>query len=162
TRSPMAKTELLTARLKRLSPLEAQYVVKILTGDLRIGLREGLVEEAIARAFDAPLDDLKEAHMLLGDIGQTALLPPHRQLDRAELTLFRPIKAMLASPEPTAEVIWGRFAKESPNESVTRGEPERRRGAPPNPSRPGGPDEQVIYVEDKFDGIRAQLHRGAE
>ena len=136
-------------------------MVKILTGDLRIGLREGLVEEAIARAFDAPLDDLKEAHMLLGDIGQTALLAARRELDRAELTLFRPIKVMLASPEPTAEAIWGRFAKESPNESVIRGEAEGCRGDPQNPSRPGGPDEQVIYVEDKFDGIRAQLHRGA-
>ncbi|MGI8957061.1 MAG: ATP-dependent DNA ligase [Chthoniobacterales bacterium] len=136
-RGPVAKTELLQARLQKLSPLEAQYVVKILTGDLRIGLREGLVEEAIARAFEAPLDELKEAHMLLGDIGQAALFAARHELDRAELTLFRPIKCMLASPEPTAEAIWARFADESPNESVA-------------------------YVEDKFDGIRAQLHRGAD
>ena len=136
TRGPVGKTELLQARLQKLSPLEGQYVVKILTGDLRIGLREGLVEEAIARAFDAPLDDVKEAHMLLGDIGQTALLASRGAIEHAELTLFRPIKCMLASPEPTAEAIWARFAAESPNESV-------------------------VYVEDKFDGIRAQLHRGA-
>lgn len=136
-RGPVAKTELLQARLQKLSPLEAQYVVKILTGDLRIGLREGLVEEAIARAFEASLDELKEAHMLLGDIGQTALLAAKGELDQAELTLFRPIKCMLASPEPTAEAIWARFAGEAPNESI-------------------------VFVEDKFDGIRAQLHRGAE
>ncbi len=136
-RGPVAKTELLQAQLQKLSPREAQYVVKILTGDLRIGLREGLVEEAIARAFEAPLDELKEAHMLLGDIGQTALLASRRELDRAELTLFRPIKCMLASPESTAEAIWARFAEESPNESV-------------------------VFVEDKFDGIRAQLHRGSK
>ena len=135
-RGPVAKTELLQARLGKLSPLEAQYLVKILTGDLRIGLREGLVEEAIARAFDASLDDLKEAHMLLGDIGQTALLAARHELTRAELTIFRPIKCMLASPEPTAEAIWSRFLSDGPNESV-------------------------VYVEDKFDGIRAQLHRGA-
>jgi DNA ligase 1 len=135
-RGPVAKTELLQASLQKLSPLEAQYVVKILTGDLRIGLREGLVEEAIARAFDAPLEELKEAHMLLGDIGQTAVLAVRGELGRAELTLFRPIKCMLASPEPTGEAIWARFVTESPNESV-------------------------VYVEDKFDGIRAQLHRGA-
>ncbi len=136
-RGPVAKTELLQARLEKLSPREAQYLVKILTGDLRIGLREGLVEEAIARAFEVPLDELKEAHMLLGDIGQTALLASRRELDRAELTLFRPIKCMLASPEPTAEAIWARFAEELPNESI-------------------------VLVEDKFDGIRTQLHRGAE
>ena len=137
TRGPAGKTELLRARLEKLSPLEAQYLVKILTGDLRIGLREGLLEEAIGRAFEVPLEELKEAHMLLGDIGQTALLASRRELERAELTLFRPIKVMLASPEPTAEAIWGRFASEQPNESV-------------------------VFVEDKFDGIRAQLHRGAE
>jgi len=115
-----------------LSAREGQYVVKILTGDLRIGLREGLVEEAIAAAFSAPLDDVKEANMLLGDIGAAAVLAAKGELQRAELSLFRPIKSMLASPEPTAEAIWERFA-----------------GA------------EVVYVEDKFDGIRAQLHRGA-
>lgn len=137
TRGPAGKAELLRIRLEKLSPLEAQYLVKILTGDLRIGLREGLVEEAIARAFDVSLEELKEAHMLLGDIGQTALLASGHELNRAELTLFRPIKVMLASPEPTAEAIWERFADQQPNESV-------------------------VFVEDKFDGIRAQLHRDAD
>jgi DNA ligase-1 len=131
TRGPLGKTELLQKRLARLSAREGQYVVKILTGDLRIGLREGLVEEAIAAAFSAPLDDVKEANMLLGDIGAAAVLASKGELQRAELSLFRPIKSMLASPEPTAEAIWERFA-----------------GA------------EVVYVEDKFDGIRAQLHRG--
>ncbi len=136
-RGPIAKTDLLQARLAQLTPREGQYVVKILTGDLRIGLREGLVEEAIASAFAAPLDEVKEANMLLGDIGESALLAKNDSLGAVELSLFRPIKCMLASPEPTAEAIWARFAEESPNE-------------------------QTIFVEDKFDGIRAQLHRGAE
>ncbi|MFL6568795.1 MAG: ATP-dependent DNA ligase, partial [Chthoniobacterales bacterium] len=136
-RGPIAKTELLRERLAKLSAREGQYVVKILTGDLRIGLREGLVEEAIASAFRAPLDDVKEANMLLGDIGQTALLARSGELQKAELALFRPIKCMLASPEPTAEAIWARFAENAK-------------------------DAQTIYVEDKFDGIRAHLHRGAD
>jgi ATP-dependent DNA ligase I len=135
TRGPLAKTDLLQKRLARLSAREGQYVVKILTGDLRIGLREGLVEEAIAAAFSAPLDEVKEANMLLGDIGSAAVLASKGELQNAELSLFRPIKSMLASPEPTAEAIWARF---------------------------GGADEnKTVYVEDKFDGIRAQLHRGA-
>jgi DNA ligase-1 len=133
TRGPAGKTDLLSARLARLSALEAQYVVKILTGDLRIGLREGLVEEGIARAFEVDLEELKEAHMLLGDIGETAVLASRGELARAELSLFRPIKVMLASPEPTAEAIWERFGNRS--------------------------NESTVYVEDKFDGIRAQMHR---
>ena len=119
-------------------------------------MREGLVEEAIARAFDAPLDDLKEAHMLLGDIGQTALLAARHELDRAELTLFRPIKVMLASPEPTAEAIWARFAHISPNDRGIQSEVKGSRCATKNPV-----NTPAVYVEDKFDGIRAQLHRGA-
>jgi DNA ligase 1 len=141
TRGPVAKTELLRARLATLTALEGQYVVKILTGDLRIGLREGLVEEAIARAFEAPLDAVKEANMLLGDIGATATLASKKELQRAELSIFRPIKCMLATPEPTADAVWERFveAKDSANSAGAK-----------------------VYVEDKFDGIRAQLHRSRQ
>src|SRR3984893_555448 len=109
TRGPIAKTELLQRRLSILSAREGEYGVKILTGDLRIGLREGLVEEAIAKAFEGPLDDVKEANMLLGDVGKTAKLASRNELQSAELSIFRPIKSMLASPEPTAEAIWERF-----------------------------------------------------
>ncbi|HET9856893.1 MAG TPA: ATP-dependent DNA ligase [Chthoniobacterales bacterium] len=134
-RGPIAKTELLQMRFANSSAREGQYVVKILTGDLRIGLREGLVEEAIARAFEVPLEQVKEANMLLGDIGATASLASQRQLDRAELSIFRPIKCMLATPEPTAEAIWERFAPAA---------------------------DTAVFVEDKFDGIRAQLHRDSK
>jgi DNA ligase 1 len=149
-RGPLTKTEVLQARLAKLSAREGQYVVKVLTGDLRIGLREGLVEEAIASAFDAPLDDVKEANMLLGDIGETALLASKGELQSAELSLFRPIKCMLASPEPTAEAIWARFA------DVAAAVPSRSAAGDTPAATPA-----TVYVEDKFDGIRAQLHRGA-
>ncbi len=112
-RGPISKTQLLQRQFAKLSALEGEYVVKILTGDLRIGLREGLVEEAIARAFNVPLDQVKEANMLLGDVGQTALLGCKNELHRAELSVFRPIKCMLATPEPTAEAIWERFSEQS-------------------------------------------------
>jgi DNA ligase-1 len=142
-RGPVAKTELLRSRLASLSAREAQYVIKILSGDLRIGLREGLVEEAIARAFEAPLDEVKEANMLLGDTGATATLASRKELDRAELSIFRPIKCMLATPEPTAEAVWERFVDKQP------------------PHAPNGAA-ATVYVEDKFDGIRAQLHRNGQ
>src|ERR1700730_1600901 len=137
-RGPIAKTELLQTRFADLSAREGQYVVKILTGDLRIGLREGLVEEAISRAFEVPLAEVKEANMLLGDIGATASLASQKQLDRAELSIFRPIKCMLATPEPTAEAVWERFATAADTAATT------------------------VFVEDKFDGIRAQLHRNSK
>src|SRR5437588_10022297 len=141
-RGTVAKKEALQNHVARLSARQGQYVVKILTGDLRIGLREGLVEEAIAQAFNAPLDEVKEANMLLGDFGRSAVLARNNELHRAELSLFRPIKCMLASPAPTAEAIWKRCVDVAA--VADRG---------PAPTTPA-----TIYVEDKFDGIRAQLH----
>jgi DNA ligase-1 len=148
-RGPIAKAEVLQSRFECVSALEGAYIVKILTGDLRIGLREGLVEEAIARAFDAPLPAVQEANMLLGDVGATALLASRKELDRAELSIFRPIKSMLASPEPTAEAVWQRFVDE-------------HQTGQPNGDRLESEERHVadtVFVEDKFDGIRAQLHR---
>src|SRR5215210_9317561 len=73
TRGIKNKTRLLAAILHRASPLEAKYLVKLLAGDLRIGLREGLVEDAIARVFAQPLARVAQVNMLLGDIGETAV-----------------------------------------------------------------------------------------
>jgi DNA ligase-1 len=151
-RGPIAKAELVQNRFAVLSAREGQYVVKILTGDLRIGLREGLVEEAIAKAFGASVEEVKQANMLLGDIGQTAALAANNELGKAELSVFRPIKCMLASPEPTAGGIWKRFDEER------RG----RADGSSNSLPPGTAAATTVYAEDKFDGIRAQLHRTEE
>jgi DNA ligase-1 len=144
-RGPIAKAKLLQDRFSILSAREGEYIVKILTGDLRIGLREGLVEESIAKAFDVPLEEVKRTNMLLGDVGQTALLASRRELHEAALSMFRPIKCMLATPEPSAHAVWTRFIEAKVSEP-----------------RAPKPFETAVYVEDKFDGIRAQLHRSGE
>src|SRR4029077_1646351 len=143
-RGPGAKAKLLQNRLSTLSAREGQYVVKILTGDLRIGLREGLVEEGVAKAFDVALDQVRGANMLLGDIGQTAALAARKELQRAELSIFRPVKSMLATPQPSAEAVWERFVLTDADRN------------------PASSTVTAVYLEDKFDGIRAQLHRSSE
>jgi DNA ligase-1 len=100
---PAAKASLLRALLDRATPLEAKYIVKIISGDLRIGLKESLVGEAIARAFETSLDQVKRANMLLGDIGETLRLASAGKLADAHLRLFHPIDFMLASPVESAE-----------------------------------------------------------
>jgi DNA ligase-1 len=114
--------------LDRLSPLAAKYVGKILTGDLRIGLRAGLVEEGIARAFGATAADVAWASLLTGDLGEVALLARRGQLREARLHLMHPFQFMLASPEEDAAAIMRRVGGEA-------------------------------WVEDKYDGIRGQLHK---
>jgi DNA ligase-1 len=129
---PARKSAILRSLLERSDPLTAKYIVKVLGGDLRIGLREGLVEAAIAKAFERPLDDVKWAGMLVGDVGRLAGLARDDGLASASLALFHPLKFMLASPAEDAAEIVARL----------------------------GPE---VWVEDKYDGIRAQLHkRGSE
>src|SRR5689334_25348602 len=91
TRGIKNKTALLAAVLHNASPLEAKYLVKLLSGDLRIGLREGLVEDAIARVFGQSLVDVAYANMLLGDIGETATRARVGDLRDVNMRLFHPI-----------------------------------------------------------------------
>jgi len=98
TRGIKNKTALLTSLIRRSTPLEAKYLIKLLAGDLRIGLREGLVEDALARAFGQPLTDVANANMLLGDIGETAVRARKADLHNVDMRLFHPIKFMLATP----------------------------------------------------------------
>jgi len=102
-RGPAAKALLLRELLQKAAPLEAKYIVKIISGDLRIGLKESLVEEAIAKAFEVPIADTKRANMLLGDIGETLLLAHAGKIAEAGMRIFHPIDFMLASPVESAE-----------------------------------------------------------
>jgi DNA ligase 1 len=109
-RGPAAKTALVRDLLARATPLEAKYVVKIITGDLRIGLKESLVEEAIARAYASPLAEVQRANMLLGDIGEMLRLAIAGRLAQARMRMFHPLGFMLASPIESAEEGLSYFA----------------------------------------------------
>jgi DNA ligase 1 len=130
-RGPSKKAPLLRALLARATPREARYLIKIIVGDLRIGLQEGLLEDALARAAALPVAAVQWANMLLGDIGETALLARHGRLAEARMRLFHPLKFMLASPIQQPEEI--------------------RRSIPGE-----------FFVEDKYDGIRGQIHKQGE
>ena len=110
-RGPAAKATIVRDLLSRATPLEAKYIVKIMTGDLRIGLKESLVEEAIARAYGATLAEVQRANMLLGDIGETVRLASRGTLAEAEIRLFHPLGFMLASPIESAEEGLSYFAE---------------------------------------------------
>ncbi len=108
-RGPAAKAALARALLSQASPLEAKYIVKIMTGDLRIGLKESLVEEAIAKAYGTTLAEVQRANMLLGDIGETLKLAAAGKLVEAKMRLFHPLGFMLASPAASAEEALSHF-----------------------------------------------------
>jgi DNA ligase-1 len=102
-RGPAAKSALAQDLLSQATSLEAKYIIKIMTGDLRIGLKESLVEEAIAKACGGTLRDVQRANMLLGDVGETLQLAATGKLAEARMRLFHPLGFMLASPAESAE-----------------------------------------------------------
>ena len=118
------------------NPLEAKYLIRIITSDLRIGLKGGLLEEAIAKAFEVPVAAVRRANMLVSDIGMVAVMARAGTLDAPQLTLFRPFHFMLA------DTI---FTPEEAFEPIGRGEGD-------------GGEAESLFVEDKYDGIRAQVH----
>lgn len=130
-----SKSAMLTQAFRGLSAMSGQYVVKILTGDTRLGLKEGLLEEALAEAFSRTADLIREAHMLSGDLGETARRALDGTLLETAMRPFQPVRVMLASPEETAAAVWTRLVPDNPGQ---------------------------VWLEDKYDGIRAQLHRTAE
>jgi DNA ligase-1 len=130
-RGPTEKLSLLSEFMRKLGPAEAKYLVKVITGDLRIGLKEGLVEEAVAAASSSPLEAVREANMLSGDIAAVMRAARAGRLASIQLRVFHPLQFMLASPEPTAEAIMERM-------------------------------EAPVWLEEKYDGIRCQVHKQGE
>jgi DNA ligase-1 len=110
-RGPAAKASIVLDLISRATPLEAKYVVKVMTGDLRIGLKESMVEEAIARAYGGTLAEVQRANMLLGDIGETLRFASKGALAKAQMRLFHPLGFMLASPIESAEEGLSYFAE---------------------------------------------------
>ena len=98
TRGSKAKLELVVQTLRNSTALEAKYWTKMLGGDLRIGLKESAVEDALARLYQTELARVQRANMLSGDLGEVAVLARHGRLDEAVFELFHPLKFMLATP----------------------------------------------------------------
>src|SRR4029079_5409172 len=85
-------------------PREAAYLSKIIFGDMRTGVQEGVLQAAVAQAFESDGKDVQRAQLLVGDLGAVALLAKHRKLHEAKFTLFHPIQFMLATPQDTTEI----------------------------------------------------------
>jgi DNA ligase-1 len=93
------------------SPLEGKYLIKIMNGELRIGLVEGLVELALAKAFDSSIKDIREAMLLSGDIGNVSLLAKNKTLNSIKVRPLSPLSFMLADVMFTAEEVINYYGK---------------------------------------------------
>jgi DNA ligase-1 len=123
-----AKAAPLDAILRRLHPEAARFLIKIIAGEMRIGLSEGLVEAGIAEAFDVPIAQVKRVHLITGDIGETSVRCKNKQFESTMVTPFQPFRFMLASPVETPQEAFDRMGAGQ------------------------------VWTEEKYDGVRCQLH----
>ena len=125
------KMSLLQTILTQASPVEAEFLTRMMLGEMRIGVVEGVLLDAIAEASGVPRDLVRRANMLHGDIGDVASLAMSKgatALERISLRLFVPVKPMLAEMADDAEQVLA----------------EHKDGT---------------AFEYKFDGARIQIHR---
>jgi len=137
--------------LRRATPLEAKYLLKLMLGDMRIGVKQSLVEEAIAAAAGAPVAEVRHAVMLEADLGDATARAFAGTLAEARMRLFHPLGFMLASPVETPEEAVERFSSETASQQAGESAESTTTGPPPH---------IAAFLEDKYDGMRAQVHCG--
>jgi DNA ligase-1 len=176
--------------LRRAAPLEAKYLLKLMLGDMRIGVKQSLVEEAIAVAaslsgINTEVAALRHAVMLEADLSRAAERAFAGTLAQARMRLFHPLGFMLASPVETPQQAVARFTAKPAKSPAAKPKPKTGRGKiaadilpadilPEDAAEQGlaedveaeaatlpeGPQDTTIraLIEDKYDGIRAQVH----
>ena len=128
--STARRNQLLHDFLTRATADEADFVRRLLLGELRQGANEGVVIDGVARAAEVPAAAVRRALMLSGDLGvatTVALRDGRPGLGQVGLELFRPIQPMLASTAPDVDTAMA--------------------------------DTGLASVEWKLDGARIQVHR---
>ncbi|MEO6805085.1 MAG: ATP-dependent DNA ligase [Edaphobacter sp.] len=174
---------LVEGTLRRSTPLEAKYLLKLMLGDMRIGVKQSLVEEAIAVAAGADVEAVRRAVMLEADLAGAVRRAFAGTLAEARMRLFHPLGFMLASPVETPEEAVARFTekpvkvvakkkRKSKDEmqgslhSVAHDETVSSFGRDDDSLTRGGRSRAAMvakveaFLEDKYDGMRAQVHCG--
>jgi DNA ligase-1 len=128
--SARGRTRALRALLGRASETERQFLVRLVLGELRQGALAGTMEDALARAGDIPLPEIRRAIMLSGSLEEVAvavLTEGRGALERFRLVTFQPVEPMLAQPAADLDDALRRLG--------------------------------TAALEHKLDGARVQVHR---
>ncbi len=186
-RTTAARSATVEALLRRATALEAKYLLKLMLGDMRIGVKQSLIEEGVAVAANATVEAVRHAVMLEADLQRAVLRAFAGTLAEARMTLFHPLGFMLASPVETPEEAVERFTakpKKVPAPKPAKHKSRKKAAEEADeivdvlatdsseagfaedvelaaaPEQPVEPGTIHAFLEDKFDGIRAQVHCG--
>ncbi|HET9087555.1 MAG TPA: ATP-dependent DNA ligase [Acidobacteriaceae bacterium] len=149
-RQQAVKFAQLVDTLRSFSPRGAKYFTKLLLGDMRTGVQQSLVEEAIAAAAEEPLSAVRHAGMLLGSLPAVVELSWRHKLETASFRMFHSLGFMLATPAANAQEAYAKLSQAKEIQKDT---------TQPSAAIPADNDFSA-QVEDKYDGMRAQIHCG--
>jgi len=154
-RTTAVRAEGLEGLLRRAGALEAKYLLKLMLGDMRIGVKQSLIEEAIAVASGSDVVAVRHAVMLEADLARVVARSFGGTLGEARMRLFHPLGFMLASPVETPQEAVERFTQKEGKKVGAAGE-----AGPSASPQDDKPIDIHAFLEDKYDGMRAQLHCG--
>jgi len=106
SRSQERKLNLITELLIQAKSKEAKYIVRTILGELRIGVAEGIVRDAIAESFNISPENVENAWFLNPDYGEIAQIAKERGaegLKKVKIVLGKPIMVLLAEKAPSLE-----------------------------------------------------------
>jgi DNA ligase-1 len=181
-RTTAMRAALVEGLLRSATAMEAKYLLKLMLGDMRIGVKQSLVEEAIGIASGTDVAAVRHAEMLEADLARVVSMAFAGTLGEARMRLFHPLGFMLASPVETPEEAVERFTAKPPKVAPEKPKGKRAKkvaaadddadleteademgSAALSPSiqqsEASGPRVHA-FLEDKYDGMRAQLHCG--
>jgi DNA ligase-1 len=104
TGSRTLKDELLGGLFRRASVVEAKYITKQVSGEMRVGVSEGALLDALARNTGIPALTIRRANQLAGDVGAVAyaaIVEGEKGLASTAIQVGRPLKPMLAQSAAT-------------------------------------------------------------
>jgi DNA ligase-1 len=154
-RTTAVRADAVERLLRRAGALEAKYLLKLMLGDMRIGVKQSLIEEAIGVAAGADVVAVRHAVMLEADLGRVVERAFAGTLGEARMRLFHPLGFMLASPVETPEEAVERFTSKPGRAVGAAGE-----AGPSASPQDDKPIDIQAFLEDKYDGMRAQVHCG--
>jgi DNA ligase-1 len=106
-KSQREKSLVVRQLLGNASPLEGRYLARIMLEELRIGVGEGSVREAIVKAFNVDSGLVEHATQALNDLGEVARLSKiePNTLKEVQITIFHPVRMMLAQQGTIGDMI---------------------------------------------------------
>ncbi|MFH1424101.1 MAG: ATP-dependent DNA ligase [archaeon] len=94
-----SKVSMISELLSSAEPAEGKYIVRTVLGEMRIGVAEGILREAVSKAFNVPADVVERAYSVRNDMGEIAQIAKKggkKKLEKLSLKVGRPLKPMLA------------------------------------------------------------------